>query len=140
VRVLAAAFERAEGRDGRAGAEDVLDNEAELLLDIVSISGSGWAVDEDDIVELRSSGALLATNGAGTLASAESQKMLAKNEKEVLRGVSRSHGFRGEGMLDARRTVAQTSLVFDNADSEGEREADRPTTHAYIIQIRSVRS
>ena len=65
-----AAFERAAERDGRAGAEETLDSDVDLVLDIVSIGGSGCAVVEDDIVEVRSSDTLLAANGAGTVVSA----------------------------------------------------------------------
>ena len=63
-------FERAAGREGGAGAEDAPDDELELLLDIVSMGGSGWTIDEDDIVELCSSDTLLATGGAGMLTAA----------------------------------------------------------------------
>ena len=64
------------------------------------MGGSDWMVDEEDIVELRSSGTLLATSGAGMLTAATSQFMLLEDGKEDLHGPSRSHGFRGEGILD----------------------------------------
>lgn len=102
-----AAFERAAERDGRAGAEETLDSDVDLVLDIVSIGGSGCAVVEDDIVEVRSSDTLLAANGAGTVVSAMTQRMFVKDMKEDLRGTSRSHGFRGEGILKAQGAVAQ---------------------------------
>ena len=102
-----AALERAAERDGRAGAEESLDSDEDLVVDIVSTGGSGCAVVEDDIVEVRSSDTLLAANGAGTVVSATIQRMLVKDVKEDLRGTSRSHGFRGEGILNAQGAVAQ---------------------------------
>lgn len=73
-----------------------------LLLDIVSMGGSGCtAVAEDDSDEPRSSGGLSATNELGRTGSDALAYSLMLTWS--IRWISRSQGFRGEGILDDSR-------------------------------------